>query len=112
MLALAIVGIGSLQAAEIPDDVRAEFPRAEKENQVGWRFFKAAKGSRSALHAHDVGRTAPIRRLPLLPSRKNCTLKSTLATMRCRRRVSRREKKPPEVGRIGTINLGKIKIER
>ena len=111
MLALAIVGIGSLHAAEIPDDVRAEFPRAEKENQDRLVFLQGrAKEVDRALHAHDVGRTrdqaaaliAESKKLHAeIDSRNNAVPPAGLWG-----------EKPPEVGRIGTINLGKIKIER
>lgn len=111
LLALAIVGIGSLQAAEIPDEVRAEFPRAEKENQDRLVFLQGrAKEVDRTLHAHDAGRThdqalaliAESKKLHAeIDSRNNAVPPAGLWG-----------DKPPEVGRIGTINLGKIKIER
>jgi len=110
-LALAIVGIGYLQAAEIPEDVRAEFPRAEKENQDRLVFLQGrAKEVDRTLHIHDIGRTHD-QALALIAESKKLHAEID----------SRNESvppaglwgdKPPEVGRIGTINLGKVKIER
>jgi len=111
MLFLAIVGVGSLQAAEIPDDIRAEFPRAEKENQDRLVFLQGrAKEVDRMLHAHDVGRTHD-QALALIAESKKLHAEID-ARNNAVPPAGLWGEKPPEVGRIGTINLGKIKIER
>jgi hypothetical protein len=112
-VAVAFAGQRPAMGADIPDDVRAEFSRAEKENQQQLTALKGrAKEVDGTLHAHDIGRTRE-QALDLIAISKKLHAEIDARTKDVPPAGLWGEgEREPDPGRIGVLNVGKLRVER